>query len=147
MPKITLEQLKNHGARKSQIELFIATFGREVEVTAEWARQYARTFDFDWACRELLKEGDLKAYWEARPGWSEVPHYEVYMDRISTAFAELYIKQNTLNTPHDEWGLNLDDGKANPTFRNTPSLFRRILIRLIPDFLAGRSVALKVGVK
>ena len=87
MPKITLHQLKRRNACQGQVELFASTFGEEVEVTVEKARQYANTlFDFEWAGRKLLTPANAEAHKEAiaprRMAYEEAvaPHWKAYQE-------------------------------------------------------------------
>ena len=54
MAKITVLQLRTLHACKEQRHDFIKTFGREVEVTEELARDNAEHFDLEWAAFNLL---------------------------------------------------------------------------------------------
>lgn len=52
--RVTLSQLMEAGACKSQRELFEKTFGRSVEVTSKLLK-HANSFNFGWAIRNLLR--------------------------------------------------------------------------------------------
>ena len=51
---LTLKQLRDAGAWKSQCDLFRSLFGESVKVTARRAASFHNVFDWQWAARNLL---------------------------------------------------------------------------------------------
>jgi hypothetical protein len=59
---ITLAQLREAGACKSQLDLFKKRFGESVRVTEELAIQYGPEFDTEWAAMNLLSPSVYDEY-------------------------------------------------------------------------------------
>ena len=72
MNKITLEQLKEHGACLEQMLLFKELFGKEVKVTVKRCVKYYNKFDWEWAAEHLLSNKMCKEYLNIRQlAWEE----------------------------------------------------------------------------
>jgi len=90
--KITLTQLYTAHARSDQVLLFKHFFGGEVEVTREFALQYASRFDFEWAAKTLLSALARKMYREATASvWkaydeASKPAWKAYMKTTAPAW-------------------------------------------------------------
>jgi hypothetical protein len=52
--KITLKDLRKHGACAEQVDLFKATFGKEIILTEALVMEYGTTFDLGWVARNLF---------------------------------------------------------------------------------------------
>lgn len=77
MATLTLQQLIDAKACRSQLELFAARFGEAVDVTEDLAVSVAGDFDFNFAARHFLRA----------PAWAQ---YEAITART---FARLYNSQ------------------------------------------------------
>ncbi len=62
MRKITLKQLKDAGACRSQRMKFKKMFGEEVVVTQKLCRKVAEIFEFNWAGIHLLNDKSTCSY-------------------------------------------------------------------------------------
>lgn len=78
--KITLAQLEQIRACKSQVHRFEALFGTEVIVTPEAAVAVADQFDFSWAAKHLLSPAGYEALDEAT-----APARKAYDEAMATA--------------------------------------------------------------
>ena len=91
---LTLKQLTDACACKTQLDLFQATFGDRVEVTVELAISVADKFDWTWAADNLLSYHALAEYNKAKaPAWAEyekatAPAWAEYEKATTTAWAE-----------------------------------------------------------
>ena len=63
---ITYKLLKSKGACHSQREMFKKHFPDGVQVTLELCQKYYKTFDFDWAAKNLLSYSAYKEYEKIR---------------------------------------------------------------------------------
>jgi hypothetical protein len=52
--KITLKDLRKHGACAEQVDLFKATFGKEIILTEALVMEYGATFDLGWVAINLF---------------------------------------------------------------------------------------------
>jgi hypothetical protein len=88
MRTITSALLRERGACKIQIDLFMSLDGDRLELTEAVCVEHAQKFDWDWASKNLLAEGALAEYlrveqaeWAEylriqRPAWAEYQHIE-----------------------------------------------------------------------
>ena len=85
--KVTVDQLTKLNACRVPVDLFIKTFGQEVEVTEANCLIAARAgIDIDWAAQKLLTPKQKQAYKDAEaPLWqayedAEAPLLQAYKD-------------------------------------------------------------------
>ena len=122
--KITLKQLLEEGACKSDVEFFKSRFGESVEVTEELCLSVYDKFNWDWASVHLLTSPALDAYkkamspaWDAykkatAPAWDSYervtatdldaskkatpPAWDAYQKAMASAFARVFNAQEVL---------------------------------------------------
>ena len=85
--KVTVAQLTKLNACRDQVDLFIKTFGQEVEVTEASCLIAARAgIDIDWAAQKLLTPKQRQAYKDAKaPLWQA---YEDARDQLLQAYKD-----------------------------------------------------------
>ena len=80
--KVTVAQLTKLNACRDQVDLFIKTFGQEVEVTEASCLIAARAgIDIDWAAQKLLTPKQRQAYKDAK-----APLWQAYEDAKAVEF-------------------------------------------------------------
>ena len=94
---LTLKQLTDAHACRTQCDLFQDTFGDQVEVTVELAISVADKFDWTWAANNLLSYHALAEYKKAEtPALAEyekatAPAWAEYNKAKAPAWAKAYI--------------------------------------------------------
>jgi len=78
---VTLNQLRENGAGKSQLILFEKTFGEKVVLTKEVLLESASKFDLYWLASEMLTDEALVVYNEAL-----VSAWKVYVEAATPAW-------------------------------------------------------------
>ena len=109
---ITTKLLKSKGACADQIRLFAKLFPAGAPLTVETAVSVADKFNWDWAAEKLLSADGCNAYHAAtkpardaydaaiKPALDAYyaaikPARDAYSAARATAFAEIYISENT----------------------------------------------------
>jgi hypothetical protein len=78
--KITLKDLRKHGACEGQVDLFKTTFGKEIILTEALVMEYGTTFALGWVARNLFP----------------APLYADYQAKIDTLYADYAAKRAPL---------------------------------------------------
>ena len=107
---ITLAQLREAGACKSQLDLFKKRFGESVRVTEELAIQYGPEFDTEWAAQNLLSPSAWDAYVVATA--SARATYDDAVTAAYAAFAAVVKTADATVTAAYDAALESDDAIA-----------------------------------
>ena len=72
---VTTAKLRDLGACRDQVDLFVALFGESVEVTKALCIEHAQKFNWNWAAKNLLPKTARAEYDHATASaWDEYDH-------------------------------------------------------------------------